>query len=54
VDNPRPDKLHPDWKKLLAKTLLVLGIIKEEYHGQLTIDLSCGGIGSIRRTETLK
>jgi len=54
VDNNQRETINPDWKKLLAKTLLTLGIIKDGYHGQVIVDITHGGIGSIRRTEVLK
>jgi hypothetical protein len=43
-----------DWKKMLAETLLELGIIKGTFTGKIEINLNQATIADIKRTETLR
>ena len=43
-----------EWKKKLVIALKELGIIKDDFTGQIVINLNQAGITDIKRTETLK
>lgn len=48
------NKQTENWKKVLSEYLKKLKLIHNEFTGDIKIDLFNGGVGDVKKTETLK
>lgn len=46
--------MEADWKKVLAEVLKRLGLIPENWTGEITIGMTNGGVTFVRKSETIK
>ena len=45
--------LAGDWKEVISKALKMVGVIEDEYDGELSLKIKKGGIRNARKTEEL-